>query len=143
MAHTLSTKLSELSTRAKAAEDSLDKAEQENEAYFKQQGDKLRADADQRKAALKKSMADAKGSVNARWSGITGQVQANIDETRAKIQEKKDEHDMNRAIRAADDAEEDAAYAIDFALYMIDVAEESVLEAVAARDKANALKAAA
>jgi hypothetical protein len=49
---------------------------------------------------------------------------------------RKYEHDRDRAARAADDAEESATRAIDFALFAIDNAETAVLDAAIARETA-------
>ena len=58
---------------------------------------------------------------------------------RAKIDYKKYQHDRRKAADAADDAEESAARAIEFALDSIDYAEYAVIDAVLARATADAM----
>jgi hypothetical protein len=57
---------------------------------------------------------------------------------RAKVDDQRDDHDAKVALRRADWAEANAADAVDFALYAIDEAEASVLDAADARTIADA-----
>ena len=66
-----------------------------------------------------------------------------LDEVRGRIDKRQSEHELHRAMRTADAAEEDAAAAIEVAAYFLNVAEYSVIDAVLARMAADDLAEAA
>ena len=70
------------------------------------------------------------------WSEYIDAVHGTVDEANAKV-------DLAQARRAADTAESDASYAIDYAYAMIEQAESDVLHAELARMNADDLEAAA
>jgi hypothetical protein len=78
----------------------------------------------------------AQESMASVWSGLSSKLQSDIDGIRAKIDVKKQEHDHEKAARAADQAEENAMFAIDFAYSAVDYAETAALDAVLARERA-------
>lgn len=56
-----------------------------------------------------------KGRISARWADVQRAWDDRIAGVRADIQGKKEKHDLHKAQRQADEAEEDARFAIDFA----------------------------
>ena len=64
-----------------------------------------------------------------------------LDEVRARIDKRQSEHELHRAQRQADAAEEDAAAAIAVAKYYLNVAEYSAVDAALARMAADDLAA--
>jgi hypothetical protein len=62
-----------------------------------------------------------------------------VTKVRDDIDARKAEHDLHKAQRRADRAEEDARFAIDFAYSAIVEAEYSALDAALARSEANEL----
>jgi hypothetical protein len=137
MAKPLSEQLSDLSTRAKQAEESVATARRQGAAKLQEREDHVKAEAAKRREALRKQASDAKGQVASAWSGITGKVQADVDAIRDDIDFKKYQMDEKMATKAAEEAEESAMRSIDFALYAIDNAETAVLDATLARETAN------
>ena len=66
-----------------------------------------------------------------------------LDEVRARVEKGLSEHELHRALRSADAAEDDAAAAIEVAAYFLNVAEYAVIDAALARMAADDLFAAA
>jgi hypothetical protein len=139
MAKPVSEQLGDLSVRAKKAEDEAAAAKTKAAAQIQQREDQIKADAAKRKANMDQSISNAQDTVVSTWDGLTTRVQSDVDGIRAKIDYKKYEHDREKAAKAADDAEENAARAINFALDSIDYAETAVLDAMVARDSASAM----
>jgi hypothetical protein len=139
MAKPVSEQLSDLSVRAKKAEDEAAAAKTKASAQIEQREEQIKADAAKRKASMDQSISNAQDTVVSTWNGLTTRVQSDVDGIRANIDYKKYEHDREKAAKAADDAEENAARAIGFALDSIDYAEMAVLDAMVARDAASAM----
>jgi hypothetical protein len=134
-----SEQLADLSARAKKAEDEAAAARQKASADIQRREEQIKADAAKRKASLDQSMSKAQDTVVATWTGLSDKVQSDVDGLRAKINFKKYEHDRDKAAKAADDAEDNAVRAIGFALDSIDYAETAVLDAMMARETADAM----
>ena len=73
------------------------------------------------------------------WNETKTSMKRPLDEVRARIDNRQSEHELHRATRTADAAEEDAAAAIEVAAYFLNVAEYSVIDAVLARMAADDL----
>ena len=66
-------------------------------------------------------------------------LHSDVDQIRTKIDARQYQHDKKKALKAADDAEESATYAINYALDSIDYAEMAVLDAISARQSSEAM----
>jgi hypothetical protein len=73
------------------------------------------------------------------WNETKTSMKRPLDEVRARIDNRQSEHELHRATRTADAAEEDAVAAIEVAAYFLNVAEYSVIDAVLARMAADDL----
>jgi len=73
------------------------------------------------------------------WNDTKTSMRRPLDEVRARVENRKSEHELHRALRAADAAEEDAAAAIEVADYFLDVAEYAIIDAALARMAADEL----
>jgi hypothetical protein len=73
------------------------------------------------------------------WNETKVSMKRPLDEVRARIDNRQSEHELHRATRAAEAAEEDAAAAIEVAAYFLNVAEYAVIDAVLARMAADDL----
>jgi hypothetical protein len=139
MVKPLSEQLADLSKRAKKAEDDAAAAKTQASAQIQQRQEEIKADAARRKASLDQSISNAQDEVVSTWTGLSNQVHSDVDGLRAKIDFKKYQHDKEKAAKAADDSEENAVRAINFAFDSIDYAEVAVLDAIDARVTANAM----
>lgn len=137
----LSEQLSDLAERAKKSEDFVNGARAKNRAFL-----------DDTRATLKTSIADGNAQLNADAAAVADETRSWWNETRqsidariAELRAERDDHraarTLKRAERHAEDAEQDAAYAVEFALAMVDEAEYAVADAVLARIDADELAA--
>jgi hypothetical protein len=139
MVKPVSEQLSDLSVRAKKAEDDAAAAKSQASAQIQQRQEEIKADAARRKASMDQGISNAQDEVVSTWTGLSTQVQSDVDSLRAKIDFKKYQHDREKAAKAADNAEENANRAINFAFDSIDYAESAVLDAIDARVTADAM----
>ena len=113
-----------------------------------QQGDRDRLEAE--RAALQGSLAAARESASREvdqaraaaqesWNSMRTSVEQRFAEMRAAADERRTERNLHRAERRADLAEQDAADAIGFALYVLDQAQYAIIDAVSARADADEL----
>ena len=135
----LSEQLSDLSVRAKKAEDDAAAARKEARAKVQARVDKLQADTTARVSKMDTAAASAKDKAVGQWTALQKQVKADNDRIRADIAANKAEHDKARAAHKAERAENYAAVSIAFAYDAIDYAESAVLDAVIARADADTL----
>jgi hypothetical protein len=139
MVKPVSEQLSDLSVRAKKAEDDAAAAKSQASAQIQQRQEEIKVDAARRKASMDQGISNAQDEVVSTWTGLSTQVQSDVDSLRAKIDFKKYQHDREKAAKAADNAEENANRAINFAFDSIDYAESAVLDAIDARVTADAM----
>jgi hypothetical protein len=136
----LKQQLSDLSARAKKAEDDAAVAQTEQRAKIQARVDKLQADTAARAAAVTAAGVAAKDATVGQWHTLQQQVKSNNDRIRADINAKKAEHEKTHAQHKAQRAEENATAAIAFAYDAIDYAEAAVLDAVMTRVDADAVR---
>ena len=129
----LSDQLSKLSARAKEAEDRVAAATTEASAELDQEVEKAGESARAQSDELRKTVEADLDAYSAWWAGVQRSWDDHIAEIRRNISDKKAEHDAKAANRRADVAENDAAFAVDFALGAIQEAEYAVLYAIQAR----------
>ena len=75
------------------------------------------------------------------WNDTKTSMKRPLDEVRARVDRRQSEHELHRALRAANAAEEDAAAAIEVADYFLNVAEYAIIDAALARMAADDLAA--
>jgi hypothetical protein len=92
---------------------------------------------------LESAVRDAADAGRTWWKDTKTSMKRPIDELRARIEDRQSEHELHRAVRLADAAEEDAAAAIELSAYFLNVAEYAVIDATLARMAADDLSAAA
>ena len=137
----LSDQLTKLAARAKEAEDHAAAAKSKARAQLEQDVKTARESAKSQADQLRKTAEANKGQISDWWDGVQKSWNDFIATARQNIDEKRAEHDQNVANRAADNAEDDAAFAIDYAYGAIEEAEYAVLDATLARMDAEALAA--
>jgi hypothetical protein len=139
----LSEQLQDLAQRAKKVEDSASAARTKDQAALERRRDQLNSDIESTGRKIETSAADAKEKVRSGFADIKRRIDEHLAAARTKIQERKAERDVNRAEHRAKAAEDDAADAIAFAVYVLDQAEYAVVDAALARAAADDLRAAA
>jgi hypothetical protein len=124
----LSEQLSDLSVRAKKTEDFVASAQQKDVAKIESEKTALAERAGAKREQATSKWTDARSALDARFATI-----------KANAEERRFEKDVKKAEHRADQAEEDAADAIDFALYVLDQTEYTIADAVIARTDAEDL----
>jgi hypothetical protein len=135
----LSDQVSQLAARAKELEDraaaSRTKAKDDLEQDVKSARESAQAHAD----SLRTSAEARKGQLSAWWDNLQVSWNENIASIRKAVDDREAEHDVKAAQRRADQADDDAAFAIDYAYAAIEEAEYAVLDAELARMDADDL----
>ena len=135
----LSESLEALSARVKKLEDSATATFEADRAKLEQRRGEIdtafNADRDEFESAVREA-ADAGRSW---WNETTDALARPIRELRARHDERQSEHELHRAMRIADAAEQDAAVAIEIATDWLNVAEYAVIDATLARLAADDL----
>jgi hypothetical protein len=135
----LSDQLTDLAARAKSTEDVLSAAQERNRARLESQRDELKASIAAGNAEAQQRAAADEAKTQQWWNDIRSSVDAQFATMRAEADERRTEKGIKKAERHAEQAEQDAADAIDWALYFLDQAEYSAIDAVLARADADDL----
>jgi hypothetical protein len=130
-------KLAALSEKARDAQRTVEASLSEDRQKLSATVADAKDKAEQGAQRLKATGEEAKAHVTGAWNQVQTSWQEHVASARKKIEERKEERDLKRVQKAADDAEEYAADAIAFAIVAIEEAEYATLEAVLARADAN------
>jgi hypothetical protein len=133
----LSEQLSDLSTRAKKAEESAEAAGREAHDELVARRAHTRASAE---AAVKQVDQDLKSigdTATEHWSKFQAKVSNDLHSLKARIEEQKQERDLRRAEKRADKLEREAGAAIDYANASIEQAQLAVIDAIIGRLEAD------
>jgi hypothetical protein len=148
----LSEQLTELSERARKVEDVVGAAREKNRAQLEAQRHELKSSVEQAKseaaedlaaarADMTTDVAEARARMKAQWDAVRSSVDQRFAAMRADADERRKERDVRKMQHHADVAEQEAADAINLALYVIDEAEYAIVDAVLAREDAEKLAA--
>ena len=137
-----SDQLSKLAARAKEAEDQAAAARAQATTELQQAVESSRASAQEQADNLRKTADANKGKISGWWHEVQNAWTGHIAKVREGIDTKKAEHDVGRAEKRADLAEDDATFAVAYAYAAIEEAQYAVLDAELARRQADELKAA-
>ena len=135
----LADELTKLAARAQEAENRATAARSKARADLEQDRDSARASAQVQSEKLHAKAEESRGSISAWWADVQKSWDAHVAEIRDRVESKKAGHDVHVAQRRAENAEADAAFAIDFAYGAVVEAEYAVLDAVLARMEAEEL----
>jgi hypothetical protein len=134
---TLSDQLLALSAQAKHLEASAEAVKERDLAKIGQRKAELQASVTAARADLHADLSAASEDVNAEWAADRAAIATSFDTLGQKRAARHTAWSAKRADRAADSAEADALDDIEFALYAIEEAEYSILDAVDARTTAD------
>ena len=132
MGKPLSEQLANLSVHVKSAEDVA--AAAQKEAHDKVVARVAQAQATAEEAvqnlnrAIKKSASD---SASAKWNGMKAKVAADMEDLKSKVVQRKHDLSVKRAANYSQLLDEDASFAIDYAIASIEQAKVAVLDAIA------------
>ena len=135
----LSDQLSRLAIRAKELEDRAAAANEKGKADLEQDVRAARESAQAQAGALRKSAESSKGQISAWWDSVQRSWNDHLAAVRKSVDDRRAAHDLKAAQTAADQADDDAAFAIDYAYAAIEEAEYAVLDADLAHMEADEL----
>jgi hypothetical protein len=142
MAKRLSEQLSDLSVRAKNAEDAAAAAQKEAQEKVAARRAEARAAATAAVEKVKQSIKSVADTGTTQWAAVQAKVAADLDALKAHVAQRKQERDVLRAENQAERLEQDAEFSIDYAIASIEQAKLAVLDAIVGRLDAEAAKAA-
>jgi hypothetical protein len=131
----LSKQLQDLSDHAKKTEDLVDAARKKDSERLAQHQVALKAAI----AAASTQASTDRDKLSTWWAGTRASVDERFASRRARSDERHVEHDLKKAQHQADEAEADAVDAVAFALYVLDEAEQVLIDAVITREAADEL----
>jgi hypothetical protein len=135
----LSDDLTKLAARAKDAEDNAVAAQGKAKADLEADVENARAVAQAEADRLHESADANRARISAWWHDVQRSWSQHVAAVKENIDDRKAEHDVDRANKRAEHAEGDAAFAIDYAVAAIEEAEYAVLDASLARMEADEL----
>jgi ElaB/YqjD/DUF883 family membrane-anchored ribosome-binding protein len=141
MAKPLSEQLSDLSVRAKNAEDHVAAAKKEAHDKVVARREQIRAET---QAAIQKVDRDLKSAGDTaadKWKALQGKIAADMDALKADIAQKKHERGARRTENNAERLEWEAALAVNYAMASIEQAELAVFDAMIGRVEAEEARA--
>jgi hypothetical protein len=125
----LSEQLTDLAARSKNTEDVIAAAQEKNRARLESQRDELKASIAAGNAQARQRAEADEAKTQQWWNDIRSSVDAQFTTMRAEADERRTERGIKKAERHAEQAEQDAADAIDWALYFLYQAEYSARNA--------------
>jgi hypothetical protein len=128
-----SAKLDELQAKVNETVETARAAAAENRDQLKQRVDQAQSEAKQAMENAKQQAGEAADRAQSKWAQMKADAEAKREDIKAKIDKRADQLDAKAAAKDADWAEQDAADAIDYAVWMVYDAQLAVLDALDAR----------
>ena len=132
-----STKLENLKAKVDEVVTSARAAAAEDRDQLKQRVDQAQDEANKAVADAKQRADQAADRAQSKWAQMKTDAAARREDIKAKINKRADQLDAKAAAKDADWAEEDAADAIDYAIWVVSDAQLAVLDALDARAYAD------
>jgi hypothetical protein len=127
----LSEQLANLSVRAKSAEDAAAAAQKEAHDKIVARVAQAQSAAEEAIKKVNQSVKSASDTTSAKWSGLKAKIAADVDDLKSKVAQRKHDSSVKRAANYSQLLDEDASYAIDYAIASIEQAKVAVLDAIA------------
>ena len=136
---TLSDQLTKLAARAKEVEDRAAAAKVQAKADLEQEVKNAREAAQTQADSLHAHTEKKKNDVSEWWSDLGREWKKQIASIRREVDKDRAAHDLKHAQKAAERADDDAAFAIDYVYAALGEAEYAVLDAYLAHKEADEL----
>ena len=134
----LSHQLADLSVRAKAAEDRINAAQAEARERVDARREQIEHDVEGALNRVEQGFSDARTQVKSRFGALQAKVGSDFQSLKDRIARSKRETEIRVADNYAEDMAYEAVLAIDYATAAIGMAELAALDAIAAREEAEA-----
>jgi hypothetical protein len=128
-----SAKLENLQAKVNETVEAARAAAAENRDQLKQRVDQAQDEANQAMKDAKQQAGEAADRAQSKWAQMKADAAGKREDIKAKIEKRADQLDGKAAATDADWAEQDAADAIDYAVWMVYDAQLAVLDALDAR----------
>jgi prophage DNA circulation protein len=129
----LSEQLANLSVRAKQAEDAAAAAQKEAHDKVVASVSQAQASAEQAVQKVNQNIKSASDTASAKWNGLKAKIAADMDDLKSKVVQRKHDLSVKRAANYSQLLDEDASFAIDYAIASIEQAKVAVLDAIVGR----------
>jgi hypothetical protein len=127
----LSEQLANLSVRAKNAEDAAAAAQKEAHDKIVARVAQAQSAAEEAIKTVNQNVKSASDTTSAKWNGLKAKIAADVDDLKSKVAQRKHDSSVKRAANYSQLLDEDASYAIDYAIASIEQAKVAVLDAIA------------
>jgi len=131
MGKPLSEQLANLSVRAKNIEEAAAAAQKEAHDKVVARVAQAQATAEQAVQKISQNIQSASDTASAKWNGLKAKIAADMGDLKSKVAQRKHELDVKGAVNYSRLLDEDASFAIDYAIASIEQAKVAVLDAIA------------
>jgi hypothetical protein len=131
--------MSKLSKRTKEFEDHAATARGQSQADLEKAVTKARTSAQAQGDELRRRAESGKKRISVWWQDVQQSWNEHLSAVRKDVEDKRTAHDMQSAKNQADQADDDAAFAIDYAYAAIEEAEYAFLDAELAHKRVEAM----
>jgi hypothetical protein len=140
MVKALSEQLSDLSVRAKGAEDAVAAAKKEALEKIAARRERSHAAATAAVEKVKQDIQSVGGSASRNWEALQSKLAADWEALNANIRQRQQDRDVKLTEQRAEKREQEAGWAIDYAVASIEQAKFAVLDAMIGRAEAEVAK---
>jgi prophage DNA circulation protein len=127
----LSEQLANLSVRAKNTEDAAAAAQKEAHDKVVARLAQAQATAEEAVQKANQNIKSASDTASAKWNGMKAKIAADMDDLKSKVAQRNHDLTVKRAANYSQLLDEDASFAIDYAIASIEQANVAVLDAIA------------
>ena len=131
MAKPISELLANMSVRAKNTEDAVTAAQKETQDKVAARIAQAQAAAEAAVQKVDQNIKSANDAASTKWSGLKAKVAADMEGLKSKVAQRKHDLGVKRAVNYAEMLDDDASFAIEYAIASIEQAKVAVLDAIA------------
>jgi hypothetical protein len=136
----LSEQLANLSVRAKNIADAAATAQKETHDKVVASVAQAQSAAEQAVQKVNQNIQSAGDTASIKWNGLKAKIAADMSDLKSKVAQRKHDFTVKRAANYSQLLEEEASFAIDYAIASIEQAKVAVLDAIAGRIEAEKAK---
>ena len=139
----LSEQLANLSVHVKNAEDAATAAQKEAHDKVVARVAKAQTTAEEAVQKVNQNIKSASDTASTKWNGMKAKIAADMDGLKSKVAQRKHDLNVKRAANYSQLLDENAAFAIDYAVASVELAKMAVLDAIAGHLEVEKAKRAA
>jgi hypothetical protein len=143
MGKPISEQLANLSVRVKNTEDAVAAAQKETHDKVVARIAQAQAAAEAAVQKVDQNIKSASDTASTKWNGLKAKIAADMDGLKSKVAQRKHDLGVKRAANYSQLLDDDASFAIDYAIASIEQAKVAVLDAIVGRLEVEKAKSAA